>query len=563
MQDISTLIITEGERKGEIYPILNSPFKIGRTTDNDIVFKDKIVSRYHAEIIINQNEYILRDLGSRNGTRVNNERITSKKLASGDKIFICSHTLSFDLKKEDIFSKGKTNQPATIKPAQDILKDVMDEKAGDVPVDIAQKNILNAIYNLSKSILKKSEIRSTFRLIVDIIQQNIEAERIYILIKNQKTKAIKPLFMRDIYTRIGKCLLDAKEVTESQLQEALNVQKKKGGMLGTILVQLGYITEETLNSMLTDQSSKKDKLMVSRTVIDKVMDEEISLLVSDAKSDARFQASKSIFMYGIRSAMCVPLFGAERLVGAIYVDNLNANKQFTQDDLNILTTIGNLAAISIEEVNMRAHLRREREARQCLMRYHSPQVVDEIIKVRGTCDVTEKMITVMFIDIKGFTKLSENLGPMGSATLLNEYFDIITGEIFKNNGNIDKFIGDAVMAIFGPPFYKADYTEMAVRAAINIQKKIKRLNKYEIRIGINTGPAVIGNMGSIKRMDYTAIGDTVNIASGLERLAGTGKIYIGETTYQQIKHTFPISPVGTQKVKGKLIEVDVYEVLTV
>ena len=118
------------------------------------------------------------------------------------------------------------------------------------------------------------------------------------------------------------------------------------------------------------------------------------------------------------------------------------------------------------------------------------------------------------------------------------------------------------MAIFGPPFYKAGYTEMAVRAAINIQKKIKKLNKYEIRIGINTGLAVIGNMGSIKRMDYTAIGDTVNIASGLERIAGSGKIYIGETTYKQIKDKFSVSPVGTQKVKGKIIEVDVYEVLT-
>ena len=562
MNDISTLIITEGGKKGEIYPIISSPFKIGRMSDNDIVLKDKIISRYHAEIIINQDAYILRDLGSRNGTRVNDERITRKNLTSGDKITICNHTLSFDFKREDIFSKGKSKQPDTIKPAQDILKDVMDEKAGDVPVDITQKSILNAIYNLSKSILKKSEIRSIFHLIVDIIQKNIEAERIYILIKNQKTKDIKPLFISDIYTRIGKYLLDAKKVTESQLQDALTLQKKKGGMLGTILVKLGHITEDTLNSLLSEQSSKKNKLMLSRTVIDKVMDEEISLLVSDTKKDERFKASKSIFMYGIRSAICVPLFGAERLVGAIYVDNLNANKQFTQDDLNILTTIGNLAAISIEEVNLRAHLRREREARQCLMRYHSPQVVDEIIKVSGTCDVTEKMITVMFTDIMGFTKLSEKLGPMGSASLLNEYFEIIIEEIFKYNGNIDKFIGDAVMAIFGPPFYKAGYTEMAVRAAINIQKKIKKLNKYEIRIGINTGLAVIGNMGSIKRMDYTAIGDTVNIASGLERIAGSGKIYIGETTYKKIKDKFPVSPVGTQKVKGKIIEVDVYEVLT-
>jgi adenylate cyclase len=558
-----TLIITNGEKKGEVYSVLSFPFKIGRMPDNDIVFEDKSVSRYHAEIITKDGSYIIKDLGSMNGTLVNDVRISSINLKSGDRITIGIRTLLFDYEKEDIFSEDEITDTTTIKPAKDILKDVMEEKVDDYSDEILKRRtILSALYELSKGILKESEISSIFSLIVDIILSNIGAERIYILMKDKDSNSIKPIFVRDVYSSIGRHLVDAKLVTETQIQDALSLQKKEGGRLGSKLVKLGYITEEKLDSFLSKQPRKEDKLMLSKSLINRVMNEEISMLVADAKRDPRFTESKSIFLYGIRSAMCVPLLGVESVSGTIYVDNLNAEKQFSHDELNLLTTIGNLAAISIEEANLRDKMRKEREARQWLMRYHSPQVVEEIIKGRGTCEVNERIITVLFIDIKDFTQRSEELGPMESATLLNEYFDIVTDVVFRYKGSIDKFIGDAVMAIFGSPFYTPDHAEMAVSAAISIQKKIKELNKYEIRIGINTGPAVIGNIGSTKRIEYTAIGDTVNIASRLEKMAGPGKIYIGSTTYDQIKNIFHTKPVGIQRVKGKIMEVNVYEVDT-
>ena len=562
MPTISNLIITEGKKKGEVYPILNFPFKIGRMSDNDIVFEDKRVSRYHAEIHINNGAYVIRDLGSYNGILVNDVRVDSINLNSGDKITIGINSLLFDYEKQDIFSEEDLTNTTSTKSAKEILKDVMEEKTSDHSVDfLKRRTILSALYELSKGILRESEIMSIFNLTVDIILKNMGAERIYILLKDEESNAIRPAFARDIHTRIGRHLINAKLVTEAQIKEALSLQKKDGGKLGSKLVELGYITEEKFNSFLNKQSSKEDKLMLSKSVINRVINEKISLLVADARKDHRFKESKSIFLYGIRSAMCVPLLGVESVVGTIYVDNLNADRQFTQAELNLLTTIGNLAAIGIEQTNLRDKILRERETRQCLMRYHSPQVVEEIIRGKGTCEIKEKMITVLFVDIKDFTRLSEELGPIGSAKLLNEYFDIITDVVFGYKGSIDKFIGDAAMAIFGAPVHDIDYTEMAVRAAIDIQKKLRELNKYAIRIGINTGPAVIGNIGSTKRMEYTAIGDTVNIASRLEKMAGPGKIYIGETTYEHVKGIFNTRPIGIQRVKGKTMDVGVYEVL--
>jgi adenylate cyclase len=562
MPTLSNLIITEGERRGEVYPILNLPFKIGRMSDNDISFEDKRVSRYHAEIRMRNDAYIIRDLGSHNGTFVNGTRVGSANLNSGDRITIGANLLLFNHETEDIFSEEDRTHTTSVRQAREILKDITDEKREDHFGDFHERqNILSALYELSKRILKESEIGSIFNLIVDVILKNIGAERIYILLKDKESNVIRPVVARDIHTRIGQHLINAKLVTAAQVQEALSLQKKEGGRLGSKLVKLGHISEEKFNSFLSKQSNKEDKLMLSKSVINRVMNDKVSLLVANAKKDSRFKESKSIFLYGIRSAMCVPLLGAESVVGTIYVDNLNANRQFSQAELTLLTTVGNLAAIGIEETNLRDKVLKEREARQALMRYHSPQVVEEIIKGRGTCEINEKMVTVLFVDIKDFTRLSEELGPIGSATLLNQYFDIITEVVFGYKGSIDKFIGDAAMAIFGAPFHDLDYTERAVQAAIDIQKKIKELNKYEVRIGINTGPAVIGNIGSTKRIDYTAIGDSVNIASRLEKMAGPGKIYIGETTYEKVKQIFKIRPIGMQKVKGKTMDVRVYEVL--
>lgn len=511
------LIISEGEGKGEAYPLLNFPFRIGRAVDNDIVLEDKRVSRHHSEILLRDSEYIIKDLGSQNGTWVNGAKVTTASIKIGDTITIGGNTLLFDKEKEeDIFLEEDTSDfKTTIRPAKDILKDAIEEKE-DSSVDLLRKRtlMLSALYQISRDILKESRIGSILNLTADIILSNIRAERLFILMKDE-TGTINPVLVRDVHT------------------PSFDKGRDTGG----------------------------DNLMLSRTVINRVMDEEISLLVADAKRDSRFKESESVFLYGIRSAMCVPLLG-EKSVGTIYVDILNADRQFAQDELHLLTTIGNLAAISIEQVILRDKIRKESEARQSLMRYHSPQVVEEIIRGKGTCEVNERMITVVFTDIKDFTRFSEELGPMETARLLNEYFDIITDVVFRYKGSIDKFIGDAAMVIFGAPFSDIDYTEMAVRAAIDIQKEIKKLGKFEIRIGINTGTAVIGNIGSTKRVEYTAIGDTVNIASRLEEMAGGGEIYIGETTYKQIKDIFNTRPIGMQRVKGKTTEVEVYEVLT-
>lgn len=179
-------------------------------------------------------------------------------------------------------------------------------------------------------------------------------------------------------------------------------------------------------------------------------------------------------------------------------------------------------------------------------------------------------ISLVFVDIRGFTTLSEKLEPEQVIQFLNEYLDVCTKAIFKFNGTLDKFIGDGVMAIFGAPVRYDNHAEMAVRAALEMKKQTAMLEArlmeklgFTVRfgVGINCGPAIVGNIGSEElRLDYTAIGDTVNLTARLESNAKPGEILISDNIYVRVSHLFEIESMGEIKVKGKELPVTIYQV---
>ncbi|GIP49611.1 adenylate/guanylate cyclase domain-containing protein [Paenibacillus sp. J53TS2] len=205
-------------------------------------------------------------------------------------------------------------------------------------------------------------------------------------------------------------------------------------------------------------------------------------------------------------------------------------------------------------------------------RYVAPQVVNQILsagrdglKLGGV----RRTLTVMFVDIRGFTSLSESSEPEEIVSVVNEYLDLAARCIFRYEGTLDKFIGDAAMAIFNAPLEQEDHAFKAVQAALAIQKGAAELeSKWKARlnreisfgIGIHTGPAVFGNIGSRKRMDYTAIGDTVNTAARLESRAKPGRILLSEAVYVQIEGRVAVSRSGFYQLKGKEQEIVAYEV---
>jgi adenylate cyclase len=217
-------------------------------------------------------------------------------------------------------------------------------------------------------------------------------------------------------------------------------------------------------------------------------------------------------------------------------------------------------------------VREQREKRR-LSRFFSPDVIKEILRAQKESSLmgSRRRVTVLFSDIRGFTSLSEKLSPEEVVEMLRDYLTTMTEIVFKHGGTVDKYIGDAIMALYGAPFDQPNHAEQAVRTALEFQEKVKELSgRWEARcgvrlrngVGINTGEAVVGTMGSQQRLEYTAIGDTVNLASRLEGLTKDflSPILVSESTYEEVRHLFYARALGEVKVKGKEIPVKIYAV---
>jgi len=207
---------------------------------------------------------------------------------------------------------------------------------------------------------------------------------------------------------------------------------------------------------------------------------------------------------------------------------------------------------------------------QLFRRYVAPTVVDEILKqsdVDKTIDLSGELreVTVLFADIRNFTTIAEKMQPQEVVELLNTYLGEMTHVVFRYDGTVDKYIGDAVMAIFNAPVKQKNHALLAVSAAFNIQKVITDLQKENkeiaVGVGINTGSAILGNIGTELHLDYTVVGDAVNIASRLCREAAPGQLLISEKTYNQVKKSVKIEEMEPQIFKGKTKPVGIYNVI--
>ena len=296
-------------------------------------------------------------------------------------------------------------------------------------------------------------------------------------------------------------------------------------------------------------------------------------MTSNAMKDSRLDHGKSLFIQQIRSAMCVPLWKKDDIIGVIQLNSMRLDNHFDEDDLELLKTISSQMAMIIEQASLNEQIREEERMRNRLERFHSPQVIDMILQSGQETkdDIMEPKdltATILFTDIIGFTHISETMPPREINMILNQFFSRMTDIIFEHDGTLDKYIGDALMAVFGAPMEKEGDPERAILAALKMRQELADMmvktgaeKQFNVRIGINTGRVVAGNIGSPKRMDYTVIGDPVNIASRLESIAQPNQILIGEETYKHIKGQFKINKVGARQVKGRSGEIMVYEVV--
>jgi adenylate cyclase len=348
---------------------------------------------------------------------------------------------------------------------------------------------------------------------------------------------------------------------------------------------VALLADETLDGKILDYSlyliavrardrnleNSTDKLTISRTITQKVMRRRVALLSQDARADAQFGGAESIVLQGVRSTICAPLITESNVHGVIYADRFDPFAAFSPDDLELISAVAAQAAMVVETVKAHKRLAHEEIARANYARFMPEYVVKQILNNPDSFKLggVNQTVTILFADIRGFTALSERENPKKIVGLLTRYFSQMSEIIFAHGGTLDKYIGDGLMAIFGAPNATPEDAENALRTAITMQRRLATLNeqlesdgfsRISVGIGLHTGVATVGYIGSEQRSEYTAIGDTVNLASRLESTAVGGQILVGEATARSGGDSFTFLPHESLTVKNRLQSVSLFEV---
>lgn len=518
-------------------------YTVGRMPDNDIELRDTLVSRRHTEFIKRGPKYTLYDLGSSNGTYVNNKKVDVKVLENGDEILIGETVLVFS---DDA---PPTEMPQTQQPKSD--EELIASMYGG-------SEIIKPVTQLPR--LLQMDARESIAQGVNWV--NISKEGIEATKGDKEREHIAQLyFMLQI-------VMDPASTLDRSLDEAMKAILDITNAERGVILALPKGSKELVPRVArhrTQGTLAVDDVKVSKSIAHKALEEKVSIITNDAKYDPRFQAGMSIIQYNIRSALCVPLWEKREVFGVIYVDNLLKTHSFQEGDLDILTALARPIAMRLKQEQLYEDLQHEMIVRANLSRYHSPDVVDLILKENKaiTRDVAEREVSVIFIDIVAFTSYSEQHTPREVADLLTGYFENMTKVVFDYQGSVNKFIGDGILAVFGAPKEYPDHASRACRAAVKMMAEHRRTQasspfKYEIKIGINTGTALVGNIGPTNRMEYAVLGDIVNVAARLEKYAKGDQIVVGEATYGMVKDELKLEKLGAAQLKGKEKEQNVY-----
>ncbi len=528
-------LITDPDRQTQIFEVASPTVNIGRAESNELVLNHPSVSRHHARLtVLPGGTALLHDLGSLNHVFVNGQQVREHQLAHQDRVNLGMFELVYEAPAE---------QPVHVEAGANTARDI----SGLVSPE-ALSTALRA--RVEEGLPPAQALQDRLRTL------ERENNLLKLLLSVGKTLS-SVLTPGEIMHRVMELVFQMENVERGFVM----LCDEKGGFKPAVL-------------MCKDEQLKKDPrgVVLSKTLIERVTTERLPLLILDVAGDERFSSSESLRLSGIRSSMCAPLIYKDKVFGLFYVDCLTRPYAFSKEELSIFSVIAAEAAISFDNAQSHEELSRRAVERKALERFLSSSIVEKILANPDQVHLggESQTATILFADIRGFTRMAEKMDPPKVVELLNEYFTEMTDLIFDNGGTLDKYLGDGIMAVFGAPLAKPDDAARSVKTAMEMQRALAQLNHdwqargqppMQAGIGVNTGPVTAGNIGSSRRMDYTVIGDAVNLSSRLCAHAAGGQILVSESTFSQLGGSLPARRLEPIRVRGRENPVEIYEIL--
>ncbi|MFP2924915.1 adenylate/guanylate cyclase domain-containing protein [Pyxidicoccus sp. 3LG] len=519
------IVMNPGQSDEQVFPLGEGVTFIGRDVENQIAVLHRSLSRQHARLDTAGGKVVLTDLQSKNGTFVGGARVTRRELQYGES-FTCG-AVNFRLLGD---SSEQTVGPSLTHEARLLSQVSLQEllgtpdhrtsalKLGPTSEAERDRDKLQILLKISQFLSSPGTIESLMERSLELVFQVLEVDRAVILLVEPGTGVLRPRVAR------------------------------------------------------TADGSRELAHIYSRHIASYVQRHGVAALFSDARLDPRLETADSIMQQSIYAAMCAPLKAREELLGVLYIDNLRRPERFAQEDLEFLAAFANQVAIALENSLLYRRIEQEAIRRNNYQRFFPPSALARLEESPSSVDLgaREAEVTTLFSDICGFTQLSSGMRPTEVVDVLNAYFPIMADIVFEQEGTLEKYIGDALMATWGAPFSHPDDADRALRAAVRMQQALQRLNtelrarrqmELQIHIGLNSGPVAAGNIGSKRFLQYATIGDTTNVASRVCTAAGPGEVLITESTRQRLADPhWRLERLPPTQVKGKDAPLTLYRV---
>jgi adenylate cyclase len=566
----ASLSYTLGSVRHEV-PCVADVNTLGRSKEMTIIFPESAatVSRLHATLRRQGARWVLEDSTSRHGTFLNGSRITSAALHDGDRIRLGSFDVCFHLRAP----AAPAAKPGSWRPAVGTRRpDLSEVVFGDIDCPNVGASIELAHFDMNQETLKALQPAAETSLAGATPATSARLAPAVETVAPKRVFGPEQRWAIGLFNDVGRAMqvsTDLGEMLEDLLNLILMQVPADFAVIGLIDRQTGKIVPRAIRA---SQRIAADAMTISETVVRSALDQLTAVVVNNVAQDERYQGAVSLQMREVHSVMCVPLYEEGRAHGVVYLDSRHLAESFDERTLEIVTAVALFSAIAIEQFSMRERVREQTRQRERLSRYISSQVVDHIVHAGGEAQMLADKgeVSVLFCDLRGFASLAEKLPPTEVVEQLNAVLSLLAEAIFRHQGTLDKFLGDGLMAFFGAPLRSDDHACQAVRAAWDMLAALDRLNESRppesqlgIRIGINTGTVVVGDIGSLERKDYTVVGDTVNVASRFESsVAQVGQIVIGPATREALCDEFECEPLPPVTLKGRSEPIQPFRVIS-
>jgi adenylate cyclase len=527
------------------FPLKEGANVLGREKGCDIEIADPRISSKHAILMVQGQDVEVIDQNSTNGIYLDDQRVRKAKWRDGATVFMGNTELRLKTAAAvDNQMKNGTSQWGQKETAGGALE--------GRALEGRPKSLNNSNFDFNIVEEKKIGVAAA-----DASQDSF-TKRMAVI--NKMIKSVG----------LVHSVPDLLDRTMTLLFEAVNCDT------GYILVTDPANHDAISDHLAYERGVRKQNLeekLYSRTLVSTVIQKKSGFIFDSDESGEQDQ-SLSIFQLRIKTALCCPIHSEGQVYGVLYLDNKKRGAKFNGDDLDLAMNIAGISGVAIENLQLSKKLETESLIRDHLKRFCSPNIADKIIAERGSSDFhlqsQKTTVTVLFADIRGFTPLSESLAPLAVAQLLNNYFSEMCGIVFANGGTLDKFIGDCMMVLFNAPVPVADHEYFAVKTALQMRNRLQQklpewkaagIPEFQVGIGVNTGDVVVGSIGTSTRMEYTAIGDTVNISSRVCGIARPNQVLITDSMLEKVKGRFRTVSLGAVQLKGKSRQVFVHEVV--